>query len=317
MARVGLLASERFLQHDTGPYHPERPHRLEAIYEHLDREGVLGELVPVEPEPAALERVRAAHEEHHLQGLQGAQALARREGTPIPTDPDTVCGPSSYDIALLAAGGTLRACDAVMAGEIDRAFCAVRPPGHHAERDRTAGFCLLNNDAIAALHLLDGHGLERVLIVDWDVHHGNGTQHILEDDPRVYYMSIHQHPLFPGTGGADERGRGAGEGFTRNVPMRPGQGDEAYLEVFDRDFAPEVERFRPEFILASAGFDAHRSDPLAHMDVTTEGFAEMTRRVVAWAKEYCEGRVVSLLEGGYELDALAESVRVHLERLAD
>jgi len=316
MARVGYLFSPRFLEHDTGPVHPERAHRLAAIHEHLDREGVLRELVPIEPVPAPRERLLAAHDAAHLDRLDATPTEALCQAKYLHLDPDTICCGASYDIAVLAAGGTLRAVDAVMAREVDRVFCALRPPGHHAERDRARGFCLLGNAAIAARHLKLGHGVERVLIVDFDVHHGNGTQHILEEDPGSYYMSVHQHPLYPGTGAAFERGTGKGEGFTLNVPLPPGSGDEQFLEVFDRAFAPEVKRFRPQFVLVSAGFDAHADDPLAQMQVTTGGFAEITRRIVDWAGEHAEGRVVSVLEGGYELSALAESARVHIEGLA-
>jgi acetoin utilization deacetylase AcuC-like enzyme len=315
MPHVALLTSERFLDHDPGVMHPERPQRLEAILNRLDREGLLSEILSIDPSPADQDWLLEVHDAPYVQELEQLQTMAARNRGPVPVDPDTFCGPASIDTAILAAGGALRACDAVMSGEVERAFCALRPPGHHALRSRAMGFCFLNNVAIAARYLQRRHGLSRLLIVDWDVHHGNGTQDTFYEDGDIYYMSIHQYPCYPGTGAASERGAGAGEGRTLNAPTSPGNGDEAYLGIFDERFGPEVEQFRPELILLSAGFDAHRDDPLAQMEITTAGFGEMTARVLVWAREHSEGRLISLLEGGYNLEALAESAQAHLEGL--
>ncbi len=231
--------------------------------------------------------------------------------------PDSTICPESFEIARLAAGAAVNAVDAVMAGRVRNAFCAIRPPGHHAEHGMSLGFCLFNNVAVAAQSLLDRYALSRLLILDWDVHHGNGTQHTFEADPRVLFTSIHGHPgiLYPGTGYARERGTGAGEGFTINCPMMPPSSDTEYRKVFDDPILPAIERFRPEFVLISAGFDAHALDPLAPLELPTESFGWMTDAVLDVARRHASGRLVSLLEGGYSLEALADCVTLHLARL--
>jgi acetoin utilization deacetylase AcuC-like enzyme len=221
----------------------------------------------------------------------------------------------SLEAAYLAAGGVLAGIDAIMEKRIDHVFCAVRPPGHHAEAARAMGFCLFNNIAIAARYAQKRYGIQRVLIVDWDVHHGNGTQHSFEDDSSILFFSTHQYPHYPGTGRGTERGTGSGEGFTINVPMEAGGGDEEYRSIFQKVLTPAAERFRPEFILLSAGFDAHRDDPLASMTLTESGYADLTEIVVGIAKRHAGGRVLSALEGGYNLTALAASVDAHLTAL--
>jgi acetoin utilization deacetylase AcuC-like enzyme len=221
----------------------------------------------------------------------------------------------SLTAAYLAAGGTLAAVDAIMKRQVDHVFCAVRPPGHHAEAGRAMGFCLFNNVAIAARYMQKNHGLTRVLIVDWDVHHGNGTQHSFEDDPSVLYFSTHQYPHYPGTGRATEQGRGAGQGFTINVPMEAGEGDDEYRAVFHKSLVPAADDFKPEFVIISAGFDAHKDDPLASMGLTESGYADLTDIVAGIAKRHANGRILSSLEGGYNLTALAASVEVHISRL--
>jgi acetoin utilization deacetylase AcuC-like enzyme len=230
-------------------------------------------------------------------------------------DPDTCISPDSYRVALLAVGGALLAVDQVVEGRPDNAFVALRPPGHHAERERAMGFCLFNNVAIAARYAQRRYGLKRVLIVDWDVHHGNGTQHTFEDDPSVLFFSTHQFPFYPGTGRTSERGTGAGLGYTLNVPLAAGCGDNEYRQVFEKILYPAAQAFEPQLVLVSAGFDAHRNDPLASMNVTEDGYAHMTSIVRDIAERYCEGRLVSLLEGGYNLEALAHSVERHLHVL--
>jgi acetoin utilization deacetylase AcuC-like enzyme len=210
----------------------------------------------------------------------------------------------------------LEACERVLNGEWRNAFCAVRPPGHHAEQDAAMGFCLFNNVAVAAAALRQRHGLARVAILDWDVHHGNGTQHFFERDPSVFYASLHQWPLYPGTGAADERGLGAGEGATRNCPLPGGSGDAEWLRALEDTLLPELEAFRPEFVLLSAGFDAHRLDPLSGTRLSEHAYAEMTRRMLELAARSAQGRLVSVLEGGYHLSALASCVETHLGELA-
>jgi acetoin utilization deacetylase AcuC-like enzyme len=204
----------------------------------------------------------------------------------------------------------------VLEGEISSAFCCVRPPGHHAERGRAMGFCIFNNIAVAAAHLLEGEGLARVAIVDWDVHHGNGTESMFIDDDRVLYVSLHQYPHYPGTGSAETVGRGKGQGYNINLPMRGGAGDREYLAVFRERIIPALDEFEPEFILISAGFDGHEDDPLSSTILTTAAYRTMTELVKASAEKYCKGRIVSFLEGGYDLRALADSVEVHIAALA-
>lgn len=229
--------------------------------------------------------------------------------------PDTQISEESFEIARLSAGSALRLVDGVMEGKLDNGFALMRPPGHHAERDLALGFCLFNNVAIAARYIQKKYGLKKILIVDWDVHHGNGTQHYFYEDPSVFYFSVHQYPFYPGTGSAEEKGRGAGLGTTVNVPLPAGCGDGEYLEVFKKSFYPRAIEFAPEFLLISAGFDAHACDPLGQMEVTREGYKKMTMIVQSVAEKCAGSRIISLLEGGYHLEALADSVQVHLESL--
>ena len=253
------------------------------------------------------------HEASYLTSLKSRAPVSGR----VSLDPDTSISAGSLPAAYLAAGGVLAAADAIMAGTVDHAFCAIRPPGHHAESDRAMGFCLFNNVAIAARYLQRRHGVARVLIVDWDVHHGNGTQHTFDDDPSVLFFSTHQYPHYPGTGRATERGKGKGEGLTINVPMSAGQGDEDYREIFERVLVPAADAYKPEFVLISAGFDAHRDDPLASMGLTEEGYATLTGIVAGIARRHSKSRVLSCLEGGYNLNALAASVERHVVALLD
>ena len=255
------------------------------------------------PEPADLDAILTVHAPHVVDLVQRA---ARQGGAWL--DPDTYVSADSYEVALLAAGGACRAVDAVMTGEAPRAFAFVRPPGHHAEPDRSMGFCLFNNIAIAAEHALNAHGLERVAIVDWDVHHGNGTQAAFWRRPDVLFISLHQYPFYPGSGSASERGAGAGEGYTLNIPLPAGSNDEVYLTRFTDTVVPALHAFAPQLILVSAGFDAHADDPLAMMRVTTDAFADWARLLKDAATDLCDGRLVLVLEGGYNLRALGESV---------
>jgi acetoin utilization deacetylase AcuC-like enzyme len=309
-APVAFVFHEGCLRHSNGAGHPERPERLTAIRDHLARRGLLDRLLPIRPSPCPLERLARVHDPGYVEAIRRAC-----ERAPARLDPDTGVSEGSWEAALLSAGGAVAASDAVAAGRAGAAFVCTRPPGHHAERARAMGFCLFNNVAVAARYLQDEHGLGRVAIVDWDVHHGNGTQAIFEEDASVFYFSTHQHPFYPGTGGRNETGRGEGRGATLNVPLPPGSGDREYRAIFRDVLRPALDRFRPEAILISAGFDAHRDDPLAGMSLTAEGYAGLTEEVRRAAEAHGGGRIVSLLEGGYDLMALAESVEAHLRGL--
>ncbi|MFQ5707348.1 MAG: histone deacetylase [bacterium] len=310
MAQTGFVFHEDYLKHDTGMGHPERPERLQALIESLRHDDYLTEFAAIRATAAEVQWIEQVHSLSYIKQIEKACT----EGQ-VHLDADTVVCGDSFRAALLAVGGAVNACEAVMAGQIENAFCAVRPPGHHAEPARAMGFCLFNNIAVAARYLQDHLGVGKVAIIDWDVHHGNGTQHAFYDDPTVFYCSLHQHPLFPGTGRSDETGSGPAAGTTLNFPLPPGCGDREYVKIFEKDLLPAVRNFGPDFILISAGFDAHRDDPLANMEVTEDGFRQMTAVVRALAQECCSGRVISLLEGGYHLSALAKSVRVHLNGL--
>ena len=311
MGRTGLVYHRDYLAHEMGSGHPESPERLEAILQRLTSGETLTRLRQIEPKPAADEWITQIHDASYVNELKAASPDSGR----VSLDPDTSMSPGTLAAAYLAAGGALAAADAVMSGDVEHAFCAVRPPGHHAERARAMGFCFFNNVAIAARYLQRRHGMRRILIVDWDVHHGNGTQHSFYDDGTVLFFSTHQYPHYPGTGRASERGEGAGEGLTINVPMSSGQGDEEYRQVFEKVLVPAAENFKPDFVLISAGFDAHRDDPLAGMALTENGYGELTDIVAGIARRHCRGRVLSCLEGGYHLKALGASVERHVKRL--
>jgi acetoin utilization deacetylase AcuC-like enzyme len=311
MGKTGLVYHPAYLEHDMGAGHPESPNRLRAIMQRLEESGTAARLVRIEPRPAEDEWITQVHTPGYVAALNRAAPATGR----ISLDPDTSMSPGSLTAAYLAAGGALAAVDAIMEGQVNHVFCAVRPPGHHAEASRAMGFCLLNNVAIAARYIQKKYGLARVLIVDWDVHHGNGTQHSFEDDPSVLFFSTHQYPHYPGTGRGSERGKGAGEGFTINVPMEAGEGDDDYRAVFQKVLVAAADDFKPEFVIISAGFDAHTDDPLASMGLTEAGYAELTEIVAGIAKRHTNGRILSSLEGGYNLTALAASVEAHVKAL--
>lgn len=313
MATTGFVYHPAYLDHDMGAGHPESPNRLRAIISRLEQSGVMPRLVRIEPRPAADEWITQVHSLAYVQRLKAVSP----ERDQVVLDPDTTLSPGSLPAAYLAAGGALAAADAIMEGEVRNAFCAVRPPGHHAERDRAMGFCLFNNVAIAARYFQKRYGLGRVMIVDWDVHHGNGTQHSFYDDPSILFFSTHQYPHYPGTGRSSERGEGAAEGTTINVPLSGGQGDEEYEKIFQRILVPAAGAFKPGAVIISAGFDAHRDDPLAGMGLTEDGYAALTKIVTGIANEQAHGRVLSCLEGGYNLQALAGSVERHVLALLD
>ena len=313
MGKTGLIYDPRYLEHDMGAGHPESPNRLRAIMQRLEQTGLAARLTRIEPRKAEDEWVTQVHRPGYVATLNEKAPASGR----LSLDADTSMSPGSLTAAYLAAGGALAGVDAIMAGQVQQVFCAVRPPGHHAEAGRAMGFCLFNNVAIAARYAQKRYGLQRVLIVDWDVHHGNGTQHSFEADPSVLFFSTHQYPHYPGTGRATERGNGSAEGYTINVPMEAGEGDEEYRAVFRKVLIPAADAFKPDLVIISAGFDAHRDDPLASMALTEEGYADLTALVTGIAMRHCQGRLLSSLEGGYHLPALAASVQRHIQALVD
>jgi acetoin utilization deacetylase AcuC-like enzyme len=315
MRRTGYVYAQRYLLHDPGTWHPERPDRLKAIHTALEEDDLLELLVRLRPDYAPLNWVERLHDPDYIQRFKEAC----EKGMPIFEVQDCGICKDSYQTALLAVGGVMLAVDAVMGGQVDNAFCAVRPPGHHAEHNRPMGFCFFNNVAIGAVYALEHYGLERVAIIDWDVHHGNGTQHLFEEDPRVFYVSLHEDPqyCYPGTGYRREEGKGAGKGFTLNLPFPPRSGDSEYLEALKTEALPRLQRFAPQMVFISAGFDAHTNDPLAHMNLSREGYREMTQLVLDLAQETAGGRLITVLEGGYNLEVLAECVEDHIRMLMD
>ena len=315
MRRTGLLYDERFTLHKTGPGHPEAPERLAVILRGLEAADLLPKLIPVPATAAEMKWVEAVHSPEYIHKFEEACRLDLGE---LDNADNQIC-PQTYETALLAVGGILNAVDMLMEGKIDNAFCAVRPPGHHAEMNEALGFCFFNNVAIAARYLQIRWKVRRVGIVDFDVHHGNGTQHIFEEDPSVFYYSIHEHPSFayPGTGREFEKGSGPGLGTTLNSTILPGQGDEEYRRKIMRDLIPAFDEFMPEVILVSAGFDAHAADDMSDIKLSTEGFSWMMKRLFRMAVQYADGRLISVLEGGYSLDVLQELIRNHVQILLD
>ena len=311
--RTGFIYSDRFLAHRTPQGHVENPKRLEVLLKTIDRDGLRDSLVFLKPYPADPEILAQVHDAAYLDSFRSAVA----QGASHFNSRDCSISPESYEVALLAAGGVMAGVDAVMNRRVENVFCAVRPPGHHATRDAAMGFCFINNVAVGAAYARAAYGVERIFILDWDVHHGNGTQDLFEEDPRTYFCSLHEHPTFcfPGTGRRMERGKGDGQGTTLNIPLRPHAGDAELAELFDREAIPEIDRFRPELIMISAGFDAHRDDPIADIELTESSFAHMTRRICEAADRHCGGKVVSVLEGGYNRPAFASSVVAHLRAL--
>ena len=312
--QTGFLFDEVYRRHLVGGAgHPERPERLTAVLGGLERAGLLDGLVRVPARPATDDELALAHDRSYLELVK--RELANVQGVAELSTGDTDVTRESLAAARAAAGGVLNAADAVASGRLKNAFCAVRPPGHHATRNRGMGFCIFNNVAIAARYLQKVHGIRRVLIVDFDYHHGNGTQDIFYDDDSVFYFSTHHYGAYPGTGSASETGTGKGAGTTLNVPLPPGASDAQILAAFEQQLVPAARRFKPDFILVSAGFDGMRRDLLGQFDITPAGYAAITRVIVRLADELCQGRVVSVLEGGYRLDGLAESVAAHVKVL--
>jgi len=303
--KVGFVYDDVYLKHEAPPGHPERGERLVSIVSALKGSGLWDRLVHIRPRKAELSELEAVHTREHVERMRKA-----RSGY---ADPDTYISEGSLEAALYAAGGVIEAIDRCRSGEIERAFCAVRPPGHHAEAGHAMGFCLFNNVAVGARHA-QKVGYPRVFIVDFDVHHGNGTQHIFEEDDTVFYFSTHQYPHYPGTGSAEEKGRGKGKGFTANHPMPPGAGDPQYSEIYQKVLPGVMGQFAPDIVLVSAGYDIHSGDPLAHIRVSTDGIVRIVKGILSGAGN---APAVFCLEGGYSLEALAESALATVKTLVE
>ena len=300
-----------YLQHQTPQGFPESPQRLLSIVKKLEKEKLIGRLLNLSYSPDALEWIITVHKREYIERVK----TICQQGVGYVDSPDVPVSGKSYDAAVAAVGGVLAAVDAVMKGKVRNAFCALRPPGHHALEDRAMGFCVFNNVAVAARYIQKKYEFARVLIVDWDVHHGNGTQAAFYDDPTVFYFSVHQYPFYPGTGAASEKGTGKGLNFTLNVPLPAGCGDAEYQKVFEEKLRPAALNFKPDFILISSGFDAQVNDPIGGMSVTPEGFTSLTRIVMDIARKCCSDRIVSVLEGGYNLEQLAASTAAHIRTM--
>ncbi len=311
MSKTGFIFDKRYLDHDTGVRHPENSQRLIATMTHLESQPWFSDLVHLQPSRVEREWLESVHQSDYIdRAWQQCNA-----GSKILDDPDVTICESSFDVAALATGGALTAVDSVMRGETSNGFALVRPPGHHAEFSRAMGFCLFNSIAIAARYIQKRYGIEKVAILDWDVHHGNGTQHCFEQDPSVLFISLHQYPYYPGSGSYSETGTGAGANATVNCPMSAESTDEDYEKAFVERVLPALNAFAPQAVLVSAGFDAHVADPLARINLSTQFFGWMTEAILEVADSHAQGRLISLLEGGYNLQYLPLCVSTHLHTL--
>jgi acetoin utilization deacetylase AcuC-like enzyme len=313
MNKTGFLFDDRYLNHVSGDYHPENPERLRVIARAVKKFGLLSKLSPITAEIPEMKWIEAVHDGAYIKRFE----QLCRDGVKVFDYPDNQMCPETFQTALLAAGGILKAARMVMTGELDNAFCAVRPPGHHAEYNKAMGFCYFANVAIAARYIMAQFPIERVGIIDFDVHHGNGTQHIFEKEAGIFYYSIHEHPsfAFPGTGRIFEKGIGPGTGYTKNYPVLPGEGDETYHKIIETDLIPTFDGFKPQVIIVSTGFDAHKDDIMSGIKLTTKGYAWIMEKIMALADKYSDGRIISVLEGGYSLKRLPELAVNHLEIL--
>lgn len=309
MQNLAILYDEIFLTHKPPFTHPENPARLEAIFNKLNQEGFLGIVNVIKPKAATEEEILLAHSKNHLEYVRSSINENR-----LMLDEDTYAVKESWDAALTAAGSLIKAVDLVMNQKYRNIFCFIRPPGHHAESNRPMGFCLFNNVAIGARYAIQKYQLDRIAIIDWDVHHGNGTQEIFYESPEVYYFSLHQFPLYPGTGMESEKGIGKGLNYTLNFPQPPNTKGDNYLQIFNERIVPELEKYKPQLVILSSGFDAHKDDPLANMLLVENDYAELTKITCRFASAE-NIPIISALEGGYNLDALANSVFVHLKEL--
>ena len=305
---TSLITSDKYKDHITGPGFPESPERLNAIINHLESTGLINDLDIVEPVRKDKNLCKLVHDDEYITRVWEACEL----GAPLVDTADNPISKNSYDTALLAVGGLTEAVDRVFTGKANNAMALLRPPGHHAEKGMAMGFCLFNNVAITAKYAQQNYEVEKVTIIDFDVHHGNGTQHIFESDPTVMYASLHQYPFYPGTGADDEIGIGDGKGTTINYPLNYGVGDDEFIDIFDNSLSDKILKYNPDLIIISAGFDAHIDDPIGGLGVTTKGFYNISNTIMKFAAEVCNGKIISSLEGGYNLKAQAESVEAHL-----
>jgi acetoin utilization deacetylase AcuC-like enzyme len=299
---IGIVKDDIYLEHITDSYHPENPERLKNIYSMLDTIDD-SEIVYISPRMATHEEIALNHDMYYIESIAATKGKEKR------LDPDTVTSPKSYEASCMAVGGVLELADKLVAGEIDTGFALVRPPGHHAERNKAMGFCIFNNIAVCARYLEKKYNFKRILIVDFDLHHGNGTQHSFYHDSKILYFSTHEYPYYPGTGGHEEIGESEGKGYTVNVPLSYGMGDADYFYIFKEVLEQIADLYKPEIVLVSAGFDTHQDDPLGDMRVTEEGFAGMTGILLDIAKKHCSGKALFVLEGGYDLKGLTNSVK--------
>ncbi len=311
MAQTAVIYHPDYELHDTGSSHPETRSRARVIYDFIKKSDIEDELAWLEPEPIDLRWIKNNHRLDYINHVENTCL----SGESIIDQGDTRACPASFEIARLAAGAAIKGVDSVLNNDYQNAFCCCRPPGHHALHRSAMGFCFFNNIAIAARYAQENYAINKILIIDWDVHHGNGTQDSFYEDSSVFFFSTHQYPFYPGTGAAEEKGAGTGLGYTLNIPMRAGANIESYRHAFNHSLAPAAENFRPELILISAGFDAHQEDPLAAISLEDEDFGELTALIKDIADRFCHGRIVSILEGGYNLSALPRSVYQHLNIL--
>lgn len=310
MNKTGYISDPFYLKHKNEP-HPENPGRLNAIQKNIESSKYYNNLTLIQPRKATVEDIAKVHSTGYIRSVEDSCRNGVRN-----LDADTVISSDSYQAALLSAGAGLEALDKILEGTVGNAFCAVRPPGHHAEQNKAMGFCLFNNVGVIARYAQDVKNIQKIFIFDWDVHHGNGTQHSFYKDSSIYYSSIHQYPFYPGTGGVDETGTGDGLGSNLNLPMRAYSCDADYINAIEHKLIPVIQKFNPDLIIISAGFDAHENDPLAQINLSTDCYGKMTQKLMEIANDVCNGRILSMLEGGYDYSALADSVQLHVETLS-